>query len=131
MKKRKGHRHPLSLSFQVIPAENQNPFEIHSVDFSTDGLSFLASNPLKINSHVHVRIPVENVTELDTQARVAYSKEDLETGLFQTGLEFDDKSKSFHRILKEKLEEIKTSSAHLEEDLKDFEAEIRAEFEKS
>lgn len=129
MKKRKGHRHPFSLSFQVTPAENQSPFEIHSVDFSTEGLSFLSGNPLKINSHVHVKMPVENFTELDTQARVAYSKEDLETGLFQTGLEFDDKSKAFHRILKEKLEEIKASSAHLEEDLIDFEQEIRAEFE--
>jgi c-di-GMP-binding flagellar brake protein YcgR len=104
--KRKFFRHPLKVPIQLMQIEDGPPLSSRAVDLSRGGLAFLWTEPFPEGTRLLLAIPFEKQL-FKMNAHVAHSQKDTETGLFKTGVCFEDPASSFHAKLAEEIIQIR------------------------
>lgn len=100
--KRKFFRHPIKVPIQLTQVENTPPSNSRAVDLSQGGLAFLWTEPIPEGTRLKLSIPVEQQL-FNMNAHVTHSEKDESTGLFRTGVSFEDSASSFHAKLAEEI----------------------------
>ncbi len=104
--KRKFFRHPIKVPIQLTRVENDPPVNSRAVDLSQGGLAFLWTESFPEGTRLLLSIPFERQL-FKMNAHVAHSERDTETGLFKTGVRFEDSASSFHAKLAEEIIQIR------------------------
>ncbi|MBU9889533.1 MAG: PilZ domain-containing protein [Candidatus Omnitrophica bacterium] len=104
--KRQFYRHPIKVPIQLAKLREETASKTCSEDLSQGGLSFYWPQPLPEGSNLQISIPVEKQL-FKMNARVTYCQKDNETGLFKTGVCFEDSASAFRAKLAEEIIEIR------------------------
>jgi c-di-GMP-binding flagellar brake protein YcgR len=104
--KRKFFRHPIKVPIQLTRIEDTPALNARAEDLSQGGLSFLWPELIPEGTHLHLSIPVEKQL-FKMKAHVTHSQKDTDTGLFKTGVCFEDSVSSFRAKLAEEIIEIR------------------------
>lgn len=104
--KRQFYRHPIKVPIQLTKVEEKSPAKVRSEDLSQGGLSFFWPNPVPEGSHLEITIPVEKQL-FKMNAHVTHCQKDDITGLFKTGVCFEDSISAFRAKLAEEIIEIR------------------------
>src|SRR3989338_7886427 len=103
--KRRFYRHPISVPIALSSSDKKNEGRSHSLDVSLGGLSFVWPHRLSRGALVDVNITVKEKL-FEIKSKVAYAKQDGETGQFRTGVCFTDYPSAFMARLAEEMLEI-------------------------
>ena len=104
--KRKFFRHPIKVPIQLTRVENNTAVNTHAEDLSQGGLAFFWPEPIPEGTHLQLSIPVEKQL-FRMKAHVTHSQKDAATGLFKTGVCFEDSVSSFRAKLAEEILQIR------------------------
>lgn len=104
--KRKFFRHPIKVPIQLTRVENDAAMSGRAEDLSQGGLAFFWPEPIPEGTHLQLSIPVEKQL-FKMKAKVMHSRRDQETGLFKTGVCFEDSISSFRAKLAEEIIQIR------------------------
>lgn len=104
--KRKFYRHPIKVPIQLTQIENKTPVNSRAEDLSQGGLSFYWPDAIPEGTHLQLSIPVEKQL-FKMMAHVTHCKKDTATGLFRTGVCFEDAVSAFRAKLAEEIIEIR------------------------
>ncbi|MDD5226555.1 MAG: PilZ domain-containing protein [Candidatus Omnitrophica bacterium] len=104
--KRNFFRHPIKVPIQLTRTENNNPENARAEDLSQGGLAFFWPEPIAEGTHLQLSIPVEKQL-FKMNAHVTHSQKDESTGLFKTGVCFEDSVSSFRAKLAEEIIQIR------------------------
>ena len=100
--RRQFYRHPIKVPIQLAKIESAAPDSSRTEDLSQGGLSFFWSELLEEGAHLLIFIPVEKQL-FKMNAHVAYCRKDDSTGLFKTGVRFEDSVSAFRAKLAEEI----------------------------
>ena len=104
--KRKFFRHPIKVPIQLTRVEHNAPENGRAEDLSQGGLAFFWPELIPEGTHLQLSIPVEKQL-FKMKAHVTHSQKDAETGLFKTGVCFEDSVSSFRAKLAEEIIQIR------------------------
>lgn len=104
--KRKFFRHPIKVPIQITRVENSPAENGWVEDLSQGGLAFFWPESISEGTHLKVSIPVEKHL-FKMNAHVTHSQKDTATGLFKTGICFEDSVSSFRAKLAEEIIQIR------------------------
>ena len=104
--KRKFFRHPIKVPIQLTRVENNQGGNVRAEDLSQGGLAFFWPEPIPEGTHLQLSIPVEKQL-FKMKARVTHSQKDADTGLFKTGVCFEDSVSSVRAKLAEEIIQIR------------------------
>ena len=104
--KRKFFRHPIKVPIQLTRVENNTVENARAEDLSQGGLAFFWPEPIPEGTHLQLSIPVEKQL-FKMKAHVTHSQKDADTGLFKTGVCFEDSVSSFRAKLAEEIIQIR------------------------
>ena len=104
--KRKFFRHPIKVPIQLTQVEDSPLVNSRAVDLSQGGLAFLWTKYIPEGTRLRLSIPFGKQL-FKMNAHVAHSKKDTTTGLFKTGVCFEDSASSFHAKLAEEIIQIR------------------------
>ena len=104
--KRKFFRHPIKVPIQLTRVENKLSVNSHAEDLSQGGLSFYWPEAIPAGTHLRLSIPVENQL-FRMMAHVTHCEKDTATGLFKTGVCFEDSVSAFRAKLAEEIIQIR------------------------
>ena len=104
--KRKFFRHPIKVPIQLTRVENNAPVASHAEDLSQGGLAFFWPEAIPEGTHLRLSIPVEKQL-FKMMAHVTHCVKDAATGLFKTGVCFEDSVSAFRAKLAEELIQIR------------------------
>mgnify|MGYP000994318953 CR=1 FL=1 len=105
IEKRKFYRHPIKVPIQLAEVPHQKTSTSRSEDLSQGGLSFFWPDFIPQGTHLKLSIPVEKQL-FKMNAHVAYCQKDGMTGLFKTGVMFEDSESAFRAKLAEEILQI-------------------------
>ena|SRR3989338_7121548 len=114
--KRRFYRHPISVPIALSSSDKKNEGRSHSLDVSLGGLSFVWPHRLSRGALVDVNITVKEKL-FEIKSKVAYAKQDGETGQFRTGVCFTDYPSAFMARLAEEMLEIMEYRKNLRREL--------------
>jgi len=100
--KRRFYRHPMEYPIEITELRWKRRTRNHTLDLSEGGVCFTTVRPITRGTHIQVAIPVHDHL-FKLRAKVAYSKKDSKTGLFQTGVSFEDHNDLYRAKLAEEL----------------------------
>lgn len=100
--KRKYFRHPIKVPIQLTRVETRTSTPLRAEDLSQGGLAFLWPESLPEGTHLELAIPVEKQL-FKMAGRVTHSEVDTPTGLFKTGVCFEDSVSAFRAKLAEEI----------------------------
>ncbi len=100
--KRKFFRHPIKVPIQLTRVENKNSGTLRAEDLSQGGLAFLWPDPIPEGTHLELGIPVEKQL-FKVEGHVTHSQKDTDTGLFRTGVCFENSVSAFRAKLAEEI----------------------------
>jgi hypothetical protein len=104
--KRKFFRHPIKVPIQLTRVENNTALNARAEDLSQGGLAFFWPEPISEGTHLQLSIPIgKQLSKI--MAYVTYSQKDASTGLFKTGVCFEDSVSSFRAKLAEEIIQIR------------------------
>lgn len=103
---RQFYRHPIKVPIQLTKVESSSPSHGQSEDLSQGGLSFFWPEALAKGAHLQISIPVEKQL-FKMNAHVTHCEKDSTTGLFKTGVCFEDSASAFRAKLAEEILEIR------------------------
>jgi hypothetical protein len=104
--KRKFFRHPIKVPIQLTRVEHSGAENARAEDLSQGGLAFFWPEPIPEGTHLQLSIPVEKQL-FRMKAHVTHSEKDTSTGLFKTGVCFEDSISSFRAKLAEEIIQIR------------------------
>ena len=104
--KREFFRHPIKVPIQLTRVENDTAVNARAEDLSQGGLAFLWPESIAEGTPLQLSIPIEKQL-FKMKARVTHSQKDTDTGLFKTGVCFEDSVSSFRAKLAEEIIEIR------------------------
>lgn len=104
--KRKFFRHPIKVPIQLTRLENEVTVNARAEDLSQGGLAFFWPESIPEGAHLQLSIPIEKQL-FKMRAIVTHSKKDVRTGLFKTGVNFEDPVSSFRAKLAEEIIQIR------------------------
>lgn len=104
--KRKFFRHPIKVPIQLTRVENNTAARVRAEDLSQGGLAFFWPESLAEGTLLELSIPVEKQL-FKMKAHVTHSQEDTGTGLFKTGVCFEDSKSAFRAKLAEEIIQIR------------------------
>ncbi len=104
--KREFFRHPIKVPIQLTRVENDPASNTHAEDLSQGGLAFFWPEPIPEGTPLQLSIPVEKQL-FKMNARVTHSQKDADTGLFKTGVCFENFVSSFRAKLAEEILQIR------------------------
>lgn len=99
---RRFYRHPIHCPIQVRESRENQVERLESVDISQGGLCFFCAHSLQPKTSIEVDIPIREKC-FHIRARVVYSREDVRTSLFKTGVAFEDTDSLFNAKLAEEI----------------------------
>lgn len=97
--RRRFYRHPIEIPVQVTELKTVSS---RTVDVSEGGISFVCDHYLEKGTSVEVAVPAHDHL-FRMHAHVAYSRKDTLTGLFRTGVSFDDLDSLYRAKLAEEI----------------------------
>ena len=103
---RKFFRHPIKVPIQLTRVEDNTSANSRAEDLSQGGLAFFWPEPLPEGTQLQLSIPVEKQL-FKMKAHVTHSRKDEGTGLFKTGVCFEDSVSSFRAKLAEEILQIR------------------------
>ena len=104
--KRKFFRHPIKVPIQLTRVEDKTAVNSRAEDLSQGGLSFLWPESIPEGTHLQLSIPFEKLL-FKMNAHVTHSQADADTGLFKTGVCFEDSVSAFRAKLAEEIIQIR------------------------
>jgi len=104
--KRKFFRHPIKIPIQLTRVEESSSVNTRAEDLSQGGLAFFWPEPIPEGTHLQLSIPVEKQL-FKMKAHVTHSQKDANSGLFKTGVCFEDGVSSFRAKLAEEIIQIR------------------------
>jgi len=104
--KRKFFRHPIKVPIQLTRIENSTTKSARAEDLSQGGLAFFWPESIAEGTHLQLSIPIEKQL-FQMNAHVTHSQKDTDTGLFKTGVCFEDSVSSFRAKLAEEIIQIR------------------------
>ena len=104
--KRKFFRHPIKVPIQLTRIENHTSVNTRAEDLSQGGLAFFWPELIPEGTYLQLSIPVEKQL-FKMKAHVTHSQKDTNTGLFKTGVHFEDPVSSFRAKLAEEIIQIR------------------------
>lgn len=104
--KRKFFRHPIKVPIQLTRIEGSSAVKAHAEDLSQGGLSFFWPESFPEGTLLQLSIPVEKQL-FKMNAHVTHSRKDTGTGLFKTGVCFEDSASAFRAKLAEEILQIR------------------------
>ena len=104
--KRKFFRHPIKVPIQLTRVENNTAVRSRAEDLSQGGLAFFWPEPFPEGTLLQLSIPVEKQL-FKMNAHVTHSQKDASTGLFKTGVCFEDSISAFRAKLAEEIIQIR------------------------
>ncbi|MEI7751358.1 MAG: PilZ domain-containing protein [Candidatus Omnitrophota bacterium] len=104
--KRKFFRHPIKVPIQLTRVEDHSALNGRAEDLSQGGLAFFWPELIPEGTHLQLSIPVEKQL-FNMKAHVTHSQKDADTGLFKTGVCFEDSVSSFRAKLAEEIIQIR------------------------
>jgi len=104
--KRKFFRHPIKVPIQLTRVENNTAVNSRAEDLSQGGLAFFWPESIPEGTLLQLSIPVEKQL-FKMKAYVTHSQKDPDTGLFKTGVYFEDSVSSFRAKLAEEIIQIR------------------------
>jgi len=104
--KRQFFRHPIKVPIQLTKVETEKDANGRSEDLSQGGLSFFWPAAIPEGSHLQISIPVEKQL-FKMNAHVTHCQKDNASGLFKTGVCFEDSVSAFRAKLAEEILEIR------------------------
>ncbi len=104
--KREFFRHPIKVPIQLTRVEDSSAENARAEDLSQGGLAFLWPELIPEGTHLQLSIPVEKQL-FKMKAHVTHSQKDTDTGLFKTGVCFEDSVSSFRAKLAEEIIQIR------------------------
>jgi len=104
--KRKFYRHPIKVPIQLTQVEQKTPVNSRAEDLSQGGLSFYWPSAIPAGTHLQLSIPVEKQL-FKMMAHVTHCEKDAATGLFRTGVCFEDAVSAFRAKLAEEIIQIR------------------------
>ncbi|HNX68688.1 MAG TPA: PilZ domain-containing protein [Candidatus Omnitrophota bacterium] len=104
--KREFFRHPIKVPIQLTKVADESSAALKTEDLSQGGLSFFWPENLPEGMHLQLSIPVEKQL-FKMSAHVAYCRKDTGTGLFKTGVCFEDAASAFRAKLAEEIIQIR------------------------
>ncbi len=104
--KRKFFRHPIKVPIQLTRVENNSAESVRAEDLSQGGLAFFWPESIAEGTHLQLSIPIEKQL-FQMNAHVTHSQKDSDTGLFKTGVCFEDSVSSFRAKLAEEIIQIR------------------------
>src|SRR3989338_2839294 len=114
--KRRFYRHPIGVPIQYREVRSKTPCRSKSVDLSEGGICFLADHFLAKGAPLNLNIPVEKEV-FSMSGQVAYCNRLSNTGLYRTGVAFQDSTSAFRAKLAEELLRIKDYRKQLSTEL--------------
>lgn len=114
--KRRFYRHPIGVPIQYREVRAKTHCRSKSVDLSEGGICFLADHFLAMGVSINLDIPVESEV-FSMSGHVAYCNRLSNTGLYRTGVAFEDPTSAFRAKLAEELLKIKDYRKKLIEEL--------------
>lgn len=103
---RKFFRHPIKVPIQLTRVESDAVAEGRAEDLSQGGLAFFWPEPIPEGTSLVLSIPMEKQL-FKMNARVTHSQKDESTGLFKTGVCFDDFVSAFRAKLSQEILQIR------------------------
>lgn len=100
--KRKFFRHPIKVPIQLTQVENKPSVNSRAEDLSQGGLAFFWPEPIPEGTHLELGIPVEKQL-FKVEGHVTHSQKDIHTGLFRTGVCFENSLSAFRAKLAEEI----------------------------
>lgn len=104
--KREFFRHPIKVPIQLTRVENNTALNARAEDLSQGGLAFFWPESIPEGTYLQLSIPVEKRL-FKMNAHVTHSQKDEDTGLFKTGVCFEDSVSSFRAKLAEEILQIR------------------------
>ena len=104
--KRKFFRHPIKVPIQLTRVEDNTAVNTRAEDLSQGGLAFFWPESIPEGTYLQLSIPVEKQL-FKMRAHVTHSQKDAGTGLFKTGVCFEDSVSSFRAKLAEEIIQIR------------------------
>lgn len=104
--KRKFYRHPIKIPIQLTEQSQTDSVNSQAEDLSQGGLSFFWPHSFEKGALLSLSIPIEKQL-FKMHARVAYSQKDNSSGLFKTGVCFEDAASAFRAKLAEEILQIR------------------------
>ena len=104
--KRQFFRHPIRVPIQLSRVENSAAKNARAEDLSQGGLAFFWPEPFAEGTHLQLSIPIEKQL-FKIMAHVTHSQRDESTGLFKTGVRFEDSVSFFRAKLAEEIIQIR------------------------
>jgi len=104
--KRKFFRHPIKVPIQLTKVDDDTALNSRAEDLSQGGLAFFWPEPIPEGTYLQLSIPVEKQL-FKMKAHVTHSEKDADTGLFKTGVCFEDSVSSFRAKLAEEIIQIR------------------------
>ncbi len=99
---RKFFRHPIKIPIQLTRVENKTSVNSRAEDLSQGGLTFFWPESIPKGTHLELSIPVEKQL-FKIKGHVAHSEKDAPTGLFKTGVCFENSISAFRAKLAEEI----------------------------
>jgi len=100
--KRRYYRHPIECPIEITEMRWKRRTTNQTINISDGGVCFPTVRPMARGSEIQVSIPVQDRL-FKLRARVAYSKKNVKTGLFSTGVSFQDEDSLYRAKLAEEL----------------------------
>ena len=100
--KRKFFRHPIKVPIQLARVEGRTSDQSRAEDLSQGGLAFLWPEEIPEGTHLELGIPVEKKL-FKVEGHVTHSQKDAQTGLFRTGVCFENALSAFRAKLAEEI----------------------------
>jgi len=104
--KRKFFRHPIKVPIQLTQIEDKAPINSQAEDLSQGGLSFYWPKAIPAGTHLQLSIPIEKQL-FKMMAHVTHCEKDEPSGLFKTGVSFEDSVSAFRAKLAEEIIQIR------------------------
>ena len=104
--RREFFRHPIKVPIQLTRIEGDTAENAQAEDLSQGGLAFFWPESIPEGTRLQLSIPVEKQL-FKMQAHVTHSQKDADTGLFKTGVCFEDSVSSFRAKLAEEILQIR------------------------
>ncbi|OGX14474.1 MAG: hypothetical protein A2351_00325 [Omnitrophica bacterium RIFOXYB12_FULL_50_7] len=104
--KRKFFRHPIKVPIQLTRVEKNTSSNGYAENLSQGGLAFFWPEHIPEGTHLQLSIPIEKQL-FKMNALVTHAQKDVDTGLFKTGVCFDDSVDSFRAKLAEEILQIR------------------------
>lgn len=99
---RQFYRHPIHCPIQVRKSRDRQAECLESVNISEGGLCFFCEHSLAPETAIEVDIPIREKF-FHIRAKVVYSRADMRTNLFKTGVTFQDTDSLFKAKLAEEI----------------------------